>query len=478
MLRTTLAEYWLVLAICCFGLSLRGLYLWQFHDSYIAGGMTVTLGEMARLSLEGHGFVLDEQFTHCVNELQNKQMRLIDIQEALGECPRSSELHPQALAMPGVAMLLHGIWWVTGDYRYLYLQFIQVGVDILNLVLVFVLGRTLFDSRTGSIGALLYASYPTVITYSVAVLEVVWLIGGVLLIILLAENLKREKQLWPSLAAIGVVAGVLAYIRSNMVLLPLAVGLAMLSQTHWRRALTVALVGVGIAYLCFSPWVIHGYSVFGRVMLAGRVGVGQLLWQGLGERPNPYGAVANDAITYQQVRDMGYDVRYHSPEYDDILLERFRTILRDDPRFVVEVLMMRTLRIWRLPSAPWFLGVTQAWEEHKEAGGGYWGFAQANPLYTFALAINKVFPTAINLLTLGGIWFSYRAMRGRLILLTIAAVWCLVHLPFLYVDRVILPGILPMHLFFASFCIATLARLPWVKHLQERLSSIRNRLEV
>ena len=88
------------------------------------------------------------------------------------------------------------------------------------------------------------------------------------------------------------------------------------------------------------PWTIRNAVEFDRFIPV-RIGVGQNLWEGLGEIPNDFGAVLDDRVTEEQVRAEAPELRYGTPEYDDHLREKAYDAIAEHPGHYLKVIGRR-----------------------------------------------------------------------------------------------------------------------------------------
>ncbi len=101
------------------------------------------------------------------------------------------------------------------------IRLVQILLDSLNTVLIFAIGRRIFDQRAGITAALIYAVYKVSFYYTVTILKVTLAVTSmlvfVLLLLVVMENQRPLRWL-----LLGILAGILNFIRANFILtLPL-----------------------------------------------------------------------------------------------------------------------------------------------------------------------------------------------------------------------------------------------------------------
>src|SRR3954447_3933419 len=208
---------------------------------------------------------------------------------------------------PGVAVLLAGLWKVTGDYRYDDLQVIQMIIDAGMVFLIYWIAMVLFERpRTALLAAAGYAISLLVARWTNVPHVDIWAIDMNIAAAALFLKATRAERAWPWLVATGLVAGAGLWFRP--VLAPFAIALAMAFWVGWRRALVLAAVPALIAAVCIAPWFARNEREFHRLIY--RTGTGQGTWEGLGLLPNDFGAQLDDEKTRQLVRRERPDIPY------------------------------------------------------------------------------------------------------------------------------------------------------------------------
>lgn len=175
---------------------------------------------------------------------------------------RSGICEPDALRPPGypliVAALVHG---VALPLRAVAL--VQVGLYLLS---IFLMERLLARLRISAIPLLVAAIiYPFGAIYSAPVMTEAW---ATVAISALAFLICAEDQTSVRAIAVGLICGVAALIRSDLLLLPLLVSaliyLRQRSSNDPRQALGRALMPIAAAALLLSPYIIWNARHFGK----------------------------------------------------------------------------------------------------------------------------------------------------------------------------------------------------------------------
>jgi 4-amino-4-deoxy-L-arabinose transferase-like glycosyltransferase len=147
---------------------------------------------------------------------------------------------------------------------------------------------------------------------------------------------------WAKLGLLGILIGVGMYFRPFVVLLPIALAVADAKRTTLRRTLESALVPTLIALVVIAPWTVRNAVEFHR-FIPMRVGIGQALWEGLGQSPNSFGAVDDDVAATEWVLARRPDLEPSTPAFDDFLLHKSLDAIVHHPSHYAELLLRRAL---------------------------------------------------------------------------------------------------------------------------------------
>lgn len=254
---------------------------------------------------------------------------------------------PYVVHMQGTAVLLAGLWEVTGDKSYIYLQVIQVIAGSLIVLLVWWIAMVLFSRpRTAYLAALIYAlALPLAALMRLPFYDS-W--ATILVPVVVAAFIRawrseagREQTRW--LVATGLITGIALWFRPPIVFVPVTMGLVVAFERGWRPGLRFVAVPLALAALLLAPWTVRNAIEFNKLIPA-NIGTGQVLWQGLGEKANDFGAYNDDVRTLEQVRAVRPDLRYDTPAYDSYLLRKAIRAIKSHPGYYVTLIGDRLLR--------------------------------------------------------------------------------------------------------------------------------------
>ena len=316
-----------VVLLLALGLGLRAAVYFDAPKPPEGAGLAAAQGLMARNIVDhGRWFVGSPAAADLITKRQIRESRLVDLSQVdFSPVDRASEATPSVDQMPGIAVLLAGIWWVTGDQTYTPLQWIQILIDTGMVLLVYWIAfRLTRTTRVALISALLYALWPGAIVVAKRPVLDTW--AGFFTISCVAAFVWARER--PSsrgrLAVLGLVAGLGIYFRPFVVLMPAALALVATPGGGWRRRLVWIFAPTILALLVLAPWTIRNYYEFNR-FIPTRTGLGQALFEGTGLAPG------GDESARSYVNRHRKGAKYGSPAYDDFLLSGAVRGIADDP---------------------------------------------------------------------------------------------------------------------------------------------------
>jgi 4-amino-4-deoxy-L-arabinose transferase-like glycosyltransferase len=398
--RTVLA----VLVIAAFALRL-GFFLSDQQPSESAG-LTSTQGEMAHNIIHsGRWFKLHDPTVPGADATGH----VLDPSDR-DWAAAGHKWFTYGLHMPGVALIEAGIWSVTGDEDFAYIQVLQCLLGALSVLLVYRIAMLLFARpRAALIAAGLYAFHPA-IAYEMRIPYYdSWALLSLPLITLLAlEALVRVRENRPAmrwLVATGVATGVALYFRPPLGFAPVLIGLAAVPQLGLRRAAKQALVPAAIALVILVPYTIRNATEFHKFIPA-NTGLGQVTWEGFGEISNDFGAKEDDEVTYNMVHARRPALVYGTPAYDAYLWSLDKHVLTHEPFWYMKLVAHRVVDATLLLRNGTWAG--SAKQEMDASGDSPLVWAVKNPLKALLLGMVLLEPALV--------WFaigSVIALFGR-----------------------------------------------------------------
>jgi len=324
---------------------------------------------------------------------------------------------------PGYPLFLAGCYAVFGRSS-LPPRLIQTILGALTCVLIFFLGREVFNEETGRIAGLMSALYPFFIFFDSLILTESLFTFFMVLTLLGLVKLKKTGR-WGMGILAGISAGVGSLIRSPFAMyLPFLAPFWLISSRRKRRAFLQMGLVLAVGLMVMMPWGIRNYNVLGHFVLTNTRGGGVLFG---GSRPEAYGGPVFRAFPEE------IDRLYRSlGEYEkDQLLRRegIRYIKAEPGRFL-KLAFGKFYRTWNFRL-----------NETIEGYAGDWRYEW------ISLCSYIVVPLA-----LAGIWLSRRRWREWIVLVTPVLYFTLIAMVFIGAIRFRIP-VMPYVILFAAYAL-------------------------
>ncbi|MCU1430283.1 MAG: hypothetical protein JWL83_4283, partial [Actinomycetia bacterium] len=175
-------------------------------------------------------------------------------------------LKPTAFQPPGWPMVLAAWYWIANhtplpDNLWKEAGALNVIIAVVSMLLLFAIGRRLFDARIGLIAAGIYALWPNLIYYTgAAALETFFILTVLLVIWLLLHFGWPDAERVPLIGLVlaGLVTGEMVLVRpfGGVVVIAMVI-VGIVAGRGWRKTLTEAGVILGAAILVLLPWTIR-----------------------------------------------------------------------------------------------------------------------------------------------------------------------------------------------------------------------------
>lgn len=275
-------------------------------------GMSLWDAEMARNLLEGRGWVLNWDFVMRMDGAVATTGSMVDPEDFLpadDERPGALAALPQYAHTPGYSLWLAGSFYLGRAHRFIYSQWMQAALDSAACLLVFGIGRRIWSTKAGLFGASFYALSPAHVYLTIqtvaAATDAFW---PLLVAYGIVRVWHRRDPPWIGLLPIVLGAFGGALMNSTAVILP-AASAAWAGALWWvfgrgtARVAAHLLLAQVIVLLLLVPWGLRNRQVYGQFTFA-RATFWQLLWETLGEVPNPWGLALgnNDEAYFRWVR--------------------------------------------------------------------------------------------------------------------------------------------------------------------------------
>ncbi|MBU0678621.1 MAG: glycosyltransferase family 39 protein [Verrucomicrobia bacterium] len=375
------------------------------------------------------------------------------------------------LRPPGYVFFLNTVYRVLGQ-SYLTPRVVQMFLGIVNVLLVFFLGRRVFDEVSGLIAAALMSVYWIFIYFEGELLAPVLLVMFTLLILLALERWVNRPSFRMAFLA-GLVCGLFAITRPNILLFLPVLVVWFLWVLHRRSEvrrlpLTVAGLVLGVA-VCVAPVTIRNYRATGEFVLVSCNGEVNLY---IGNNPQSDGVTSIipelkevtgmsgwDWFDYPQIveglaQHLGRPVSY--TDAADYFAAKAWAFIRENPRRFIELTIIKARLFW----GPWEVPNNKV-VEYERANSRILRYL---PGYSLALSL-----AIVGLLVLYGgfdkkesLSTTLRARRTEILVLLhlFVAVYFISFLPFLVAARFRAP-LIPILLLVGGYGVKSVS--DWVR---------------
>jgi 4-amino-4-deoxy-L-arabinose transferase-like glycosyltransferase len=388
----------------------------------------------------GRWFVFNETSFNRLEALETQRHRLIDPAEVnYSALEAPAHWRPFTNQPIGPPLVLAAIWELTGDQRYVYGLAFQILLDSLVALLVYRIALQLFARRRAAlIAATLYAVFPPIAQQTTFIGNDLWGIDFSIAILAAYMQALRSPRRWSWLVLCGVLTGVGAYFRPNLILLPAVLALATIPWAGWREPARGAVLATAVAVLSILPWTIHNYIEYHQ-FVAMRSGLGVTLAVGLAEVHNNYGLVGNEEAIRMEVHRERPDLVYSTPAYDAFLLTRAEHVIERHPLYYAKLVARRTIlsTVGEYEFNWMHAGGESPVAYRVRTGGGLLSYVVNRPLYFLQSALQP----AVFLLAMLALAFTWRGRRREHTLLIGFALATLVPYWLIHVEtRYVLPA--------------------------------------
>ncbi len=442
-----------LLGLFLLALAVRLPLLITQHDAYLSGGITTSLGLVARNLVEGRGLVETTGPPELLR-LYDQQLssgRLLDIREFPN--PPDQPTKPFIQRMPGYPILLALIWKLTGDYRYLPVQILQVLLSAMLPCMMYGAGRRLFDEATGLTAGVIAAINLAEARLAVVPLYDWWIVflAGFLIWFIVRSAARGYPLI--DFVGIGLVVAAGVTFRATVLAIPVFVAAALLPRMQPRRAAVCGAIALGLPLLALVPWAVRNERIFHRPILTNTF-FWATLWEGFGEVPNRFGAVLDDRNTYLAAVSENPRIHYGTPEYDDFFRPKVIRIASSHPEFIAYLWTHRLVRGLLFPGNPWGIPAAEKPEEsltlfRGATGRGPLAYLASKPLAALVKIAQRIWDPLLLFLALLAIAVDRHRWREFLPVLAFPAAFLASTVPLHLEGRYLLPGVLAWILFAA-----------------------------
>ena len=185
---------------------------------------------------------------------------------------------PTAYWAVGTSAIVAGTYLIFGVDNYTGVVLTNLAAGWLSLVMIWRITALYFDVRVALAALVIMALWPTLIMFTTTLSSELYFIA---LTLLGLWFWARPGRWWLNLLLAGLVWGAACYVRPVILLFPVALVIASLSQGLVRAALTGARAAtvIGLIILIVAPWTARNEAVMGEAFLVSS-NFGPNLWMG------------------------------------------------------------------------------------------------------------------------------------------------------------------------------------------------------
>jgi hypothetical protein len=371
--------------------------------------------EVARNILNGNWFQIDQQ--HLQNTLEECRTRGALLDPSEFHAPVNEQLTPLFEEEPGYGLLMAGMWKLTGSRSWWPIRGLQILIDLVMCWLVYQIGRKVFNERTGILASLLYACFVPGIELVVRPHRDIWVTFLFISTVYQLVMLRDSKRPWLQILSIGVATGIVAWMRSTVLLYVVFMVPILFVVRSRREAIRCSAILIAAFALAFSPLIARNYVTFDRFM-ATRGVFWHSFWAGVGQMPNPYNLQDDDETIVRFAQSLDSTAGRQTIAYEQVLKTEAFKFIREHPVWYVTSIVRRAI-VFVAPKIGRELFFQPLLPKHVTG--------------TLNLSISKIALLAIDALVtclfLAGVWLTRRRWKDLL----------MVGLPYLYTMATLAP---------------------------------------
>ncbi|MEK7524341.1 MAG: hypothetical protein AAB588_04925 [Patescibacteria group bacterium] len=417
-------------------------------------GLTFAEGLLAWNLTAGNGFSINRLgCEEIMRKYPPTPMQNFDF----SKCPDPLKKNPDTYTAhntPGYPMLISATWFIFGENKYIYIQTLQVLLNVLAVFAVYLVANYFFDIKTAILGSAILGLYLPLLLSAYTPVRDIWIYFGIVLLFIIYQrsltalgfNYKKF-----TLSA-GILLGIMSLIQPIFFYLPAFLGVALGSAfKSWKQGVVIFLGTMMSILIILSPWTIRNYVLFHRfIPTQTRIGAG--LWEGMGAFENPIGAILSDNAAFEEAKKENPNVQYGSPEYDEILGRKAIAAIKKYPLWFISAAIRRIPKVLFPLYIPQKISVKKIIQESKAEKKLF--FLQPILFTDPALWFN-LFDIFLSLFGLIGMWIYHHRWRTLVLFYLIPAYFIAILAP-LHVEPRYVLGIRFIFIIFACGSLITL----------------------
>ncbi|MDX2137064.1 MAG: glycosyltransferase family 39 protein [Chloroflexota bacterium] len=260
---------------------------------------------------------------------------------------------PDAHLPPLYSYFLAGVYSIFGRSG-LAVGAAHIALDMVTLVCLYYLCKRIAGEVVACLACLFFAGYPYLLFQNLTLIDtplfMALLYAWLLAMIVLRERARFDRTTLLLALGAGVLLGLLALGRTNVVLLAPLVGLWFLFRLPLRAAVARLLPVALVSLLTITPWIVRNYGVYGQFVAISLNG-GENFYQGSNRYVVPYFTAGYDVQWVPPPDGMEAAVGM-TPERNAALMVAGWRYLNENPSAIPELLWTKFLVHWSIDVAP------------------------------------------------------------------------------------------------------------------------------
>lgn len=233
---------------------------------------------------------------------------------------------------------------------FFFIQLTQALVCTLSGLVMYQIGKVIFNEKTAFLTFLGVIFYPPFIAYCLRIAPITLFAFFMALMVLYIFKVKAQPTLKNQFCC-GALMGITALTEPNILsFLPFSLGWLFfnLRQKPWNRLKCLFSI-VSVCMLILAPWTVRNYLVFQRIILVKSM-VGFNLWLG----NNPYATGTFYLPSGEEMQKVippiyGQNKSISEVEQDDILLREALSFIKNNPTKFLKLCLLKLYYYWWYP---------------------------------------------------------------------------------------------------------------------------------
>jgi 4-amino-4-deoxy-L-arabinose transferase-like glycosyltransferase len=232
---------------------------------------------------------------------------------------------------------------------------VHIALDCVSIAALYHLCKRLFPHGewVGVLSGLFFALYPYLIFQNLTLIDTPLYMALLFVFLLLAALLREQPAMdgrgWLLGSLAGLVLGLAALTRPNVLLLTPLVGVWFLFRRPLASSLLRLLPVAAMSALALLPWIARNYGIYGRFVPVA-LNSGENFYQGNSVFTIPYLTAGYD-VQWVPPPDVG-EAEPLTPEANAALMNAGLAFLRENPGAIPELWWVKFLNYWSMDITP------------------------------------------------------------------------------------------------------------------------------